>query len=495
MFGVTPSRNAHKASLFICALLALASTTTLAVLAPLPALASSYARPNAATATKGHWGDAQGLRGVVSGASYSQVYSLSCSSSGNCAAGGEYQDDTGPFQAFVVNEKGGKWGNSEIVPGIAALNTGNSASITSVSCRSTGDCSAGGIYENSSDSPQAFVVNEKSGKWGDAETVPGIANAADQSQLGSLSCASAGNCVAGGSYQDASGHEQAFVVSETNGNWANSEEVPGTGSLNVGGDAQVYSVSCPSAGACAAVGDYQNASFDTEVFVASENKRKWGMAVEVPGTATLNAGDSDSINSVSCASAGNCSAGGSYANATFDTEVFVVSEKKGVWARAIELPGIGALNAAGDSMLSSLSCGSGGNCAAGGMYAPSPDNKQVFVANEINGKWSDAIEVPGSASLNAGDEASFGSVSCASASSCAGGGSYLDGSMNTQAFVVNETNGKWSDAIEVPGTSTLNVGGNGFVASVSCPSAGNCGAGGYYADNSGTFQAMVVGSS
>jgi len=30
-----------------------------------------------------------------------------------------------------------------------------------------------------------------------------------------VSCASAGNCSAGGSYTDSSGHQQAFVVRET----------------------------------------------------------------------------------------------------------------------------------------------------------------------------------------------------------------------------------------------------------------------------------------
>jgi len=39
-----------------------------------------------------------------------------------------------------------------------------------------------------------------------------------------------------------------------------------------------------------------------------------------------------------------------------------------------------------------------------------------------------------------------------------------------------------------PGTATLNKGGNAHVQSVSCASAGNCGAGGYYTDASGHHQ-------
>ena len=67
-----------------------------------------------------------------------------------------------------------------------------------------------------------------------------------------------------------------------------------------------------------------------------------------------------------------------------------------------------------------------------------------------------------------------------------------DSSGNQQAFVVNETNGTWRTAEEVPGTAALNHGGNAATTSVSCASAGNCSAGGYYTDSSGHLQAFVV---
>jgi hypothetical protein len=52
-------------------------------------------------------------------------------------------------------------------------------------------------------------------------------------RLSSVSCASAGNCGAGGFYRDAAGIDQAWVVSEKNGTWGKAEEVPGTAALNV----------------------------------------------------------------------------------------------------------------------------------------------------------------------------------------------------------------------------------------------------------------------
>jgi hypothetical protein len=50
----------------------------------------------------------------------------------------------------------------------------------------------------------------------------------------------------------------------------------------------------------------------------------WGTAREVPGTATLNRDGNAAIDSVSCASAGNCSAGGRYRTVS-NQEAFLVS--------------------------------------------------------------------------------------------------------------------------------------------------------------------------
>jgi hypothetical protein len=53
------------------------------------------------------------------------------------------------------------WGAAEEVPGTAALNQGRDAHLTSVSCGSAGNCSAGGSYQDSSRSSQAFVASQR----------------------------------------------------------------------------------------------------------------------------------------------------------------------------------------------------------------------------------------------------------------------------------------------------------------------------------------------
>jgi len=209
---------------------------------------------------------------------------------------------------------GGIWGKAKRVPDLL-LNTGN-AETDSVSCGSAGNCGAGGFYTDTSGHFQAFVVNEVNGVWGKALKVAGALNTAGQARVASVSCGSAGNCTAGGQYKNGPGHfhYQGFVVSEVNGVWGKAREVPGLAALNVGGDAEMHALSCASAGNCSAAGDYSNASGQTKAFVVSQKNGSWGTAIEIPGTAALSAGGNIAPDQVSCGSAGNCAAGGSYNN-------------------------------------------------------------------------------------------------------------------------------------------------------------------------------------
>jgi len=217
-------------------------------------------------------------------------------------------------------------------------------------------------------------------------------------------------------------------------------------------------------------------------------KGTWRKAAEVPGLAALNQGGGAAIFSASCAKAGDCGAGGVYLGRIgkfFHVQAFVVSETHGRWGRAEEVPGTAALNKGGDAQTSSVSCGSAGNCGAGGSYLDTAGHQQAFVVTEVKGAWGTAREVPGSGALNQGGFADLLSVSCGSAGNCGTGGSYFDASFNVQAFVVSQVNGTWQKAAEVPGSGALNTAGFAQLSSVSCPSAGNCGAGGFYTYNVG----------
>jgi hypothetical protein len=268
----------------------------------------------------------------------------------------------------------------------------------------------------------------------------------------SVSCGTAGTCTAGGRYTDGSDHAQAFVVNETSGSWGNAIEVPGSTTLNSGGDAVVYSVSCATAGTCTAGGYYKVGSGNYQAFVVDETSGSWGNAIEVPGIATLNSGGYAEVDSVSCATVGTCAAGGWYEDGSGNQQAFVVDETSGSWGNAIKVPGTANLITGGEAVVNSVSCATAGTCTAGGYYTDGSGNGQAFVVGETSGSWGNAIKVPGTATLSAGHIASVSSVSCATAG-CTAGGYYTDGSGNTQAFVVDRTSGSWGNAIEI--TSAL----------------------------------------
>src|SRR6266851_3836782 len=136
----------------------------------------------------------------------------------------------------------------------------------------------------------------------------------------------------------------AGAAGSVGGAWRTAHEVRGLAALNAGGDAQVLSVSCASAGNCAAGGYYEDARAFYEAFVVSEVNGAWGGAAEVPGIAALNTGADSWVTSVSCASVGDCTAVGTYLDNSVRLQVFGASEVAGRWHHAVELPGIGALN-------------------------------------------------------------------------------------------------------------------------------------------------------
>src|SRR5690349_2862375 len=71
------------------------------------------------------------------------------------------------------------------------------------------------------------------------------------------------------------------------------------------------------------------------------------------------------------------------------------------------------------------------------------------------GTWGNAVTVPGSLSLNAGGGAQVTAVSCPSAGNCSAGGYYSPSQGHPQAFVANRVNGVWRTAAAVPGIAAL----------------------------------------
>ncbi len=422
-----------------------------------------------------------------------QIETISCPAAGYCTAGGLYSDASHVNQAFTVTQRQGKWGNARELPGTAALDLGGQAYVQALSCAVRGFCTAAGSYLDASAHVQVFVAGQSKGTWGKARPAPGLStlNASGQANVNSVSCGARGACSAGGGFKDSAGHFQAFVITENKGSWGHAVVVPGTAALNTGGSALVNSVSCTSAGNCVAGGFYTDAAAHEQGFVVRLKHGHWGKAQELRGSGKLNTGGDAEILSVSCASAGNCSAGGFYTTATHHQEALIALQRKGTWAKSAEVPGTAKLNSAHHAVVLAVSCARGADCSAVG-YFEALAGTQAFVVNQAKGKWGRAATIPALAKLNKRGFAQATSVSCAAARSCSAAGFYFDASNHSQAFAVTKANGKWGRAIEIPRSGVLNKGLDADVYSVACASAGNCSAGGFYKDAAGNIQAFLA---
>lgn len=416
-----------------------------------------------------------------------EVDSVSCPAAGDCVAAGGYDDRSGRDHAFVASQVHGTWRKARAIP-VPYLPAGLGGEINHVACASAGNCTAAGYYRDNTGHQLVFTVDEVAGRWGAAREIPGTAalNKGGFAVVQSLSCPSRGNCAAAGFYADSANRQQAFVASEVRGKWDSAREIPGSAALHVRGFIHVAAVSCGSAGDCVVGGTYTDAKGqNSEAFIASESRGSWSDAREVPGTAALNVGERADLESLSCASPGNCVAGGSYVDGQGRGQAFLVTQSKGSWAPAREVPGLAALNRGG-AYVNSVSCPSPGSCAAGGSY--SDQGTRAFVITESHGVWATARPVP----VYRSSFALISFVSCATAGNCSAAGPYDDHAGQGQLFIADEVAGRWGVARQVPGTASLHKGGFIEFFGLSCSRAGNCAAGGLYTGSAGRGRAFIV---
>ena len=348
-----------------------------------------------ATEVHGVWHPAAPVRGTAGAGA--AVSSVSCAGAGDCVAGGYFTDRAGREQAFVAGQTRGTWGSAITVA--ASLNVAGNAYVTSVACKSAGNCAAGGFYSVKPGQTEAFTADERHGAWSAAHEVAGALNAGVFGSITSVSCASPGNCAAGGSYTDGAGDARAFLVTEKSGVWSVAQQV--ARALNAGGNAAVNTVSCPSAGNCAAGGSYTSTANGQQAFVVSERHGVWSAALQVAGA--LNTSGDTSVDGISCPSAGNCAAGGEYGagNPLFDA--FVVTERGGTWLAAREIAG--NLNTEAGGIVESVSCTSVGDCTAGGAVTDLAGHEAFVVTGSITQPTSTALSLS-SAKITYGHEQS-----------------------------------------------------------------------------------------
>ncbi len=300
-------------------------------------------------------------------------------------------------------------------------------------------------------------MNQVSGTWGFPTEVPDFTTLKleDASEMTTLSCASATACVGVGSYvSHVTGTAQPIIFNETNGVWAQPVEVTGSAAFNINGLAFVGGLDCASPMSCVARGDVISVSGTSATlvpFFISDDNGVWGPIEAIPGVAALGGADQAALTALSCGAPGDCAAGGDYLDASGQSQAFTLNEVGGVWDSATQLFATQLLGSGLSNSVISIECPSAGNCTGIGGFADAKGAPQPFVIDETNHVWSRAVEVPGVQALNDDDGATLTTLSCSAPGTCSAGGAYADAGNNTQAFLVNEVSDTWSNPIEVPG--------------------------------------------
>jgi hypothetical protein len=313
---------------------------------------------------------------------------------------------------------------------------------------------------------------------------PGIEEGATISYL---SCASNGNCAAAGSFASvpcADGDndcvlqgatyeqqfEKPFVVDEVNGVWGLPEWLRGA---NRGEYPNLGGLSC-AADTCAVVGTSLSPSGQREGFVSGETNGRWSPSVLFPEF-DLAGQTSSTLSTVSCGSRGNCSAGGSYTDKIGHTHPFVVDEISGTWRRAAAVKG--ATRPALDTytQIQSISCGPSNHCTAfGESLGPAGQGLYFFVLTKRGSTWSSVRLVPGSASLTF-DGYSGSEMACSTSESCTIAGSYYTLDDSTRPYALSEIGRHFTRLVSLPGVSRLYLlPTDGDIITLSCGARDNC---------------------
>ena len=372
----------------------------------------------------------------------------------------------------------GAWAKGQLVPGVAALNTGGDAMVTAVACAAPGYCTAGGYYTvakvpASSNARKAFVVSEVKGHWGTARQVPGT-GAGGWAAITTIACTSPGNCVAGGydgiSRSDASTSflhpSRGFVASQARGHWGTARHLS---SGKPGAATTITSVSCSRAGECLAGGytlyPKQVDNGRTYLFgyelVTGQRHGCWGALKALTPETLLYKTPA----SVSCASPGNCAAG-----VGASVIPFIAQERGYTWYGST-VPGFpaGSVSAAEGSTV--VSCPKAGACTAGGTFADlKAGGSGVWVASESGYRWRNGTRLAG-LRLGYVFETTVNAISCTAPGYCTLAGQAWSSTANSSTahgFTATETAGHWSSARLVVS------GARGNAPSVSCPATGYC---------------------
>jgi hypothetical protein len=301
------------------------------------------------------WDGSRWLIRAVPGAG-GPLNAVSCTSRDACLAVG------GDRRPLAARWDGAAW---SAVP-VPAPRGATRAALLSVSCPAASSCVAAGRYVAPGNIEQPLLVSWDGTRW----TRTAAASLPAPAVLAAVSCRATTDCTAIGSYFRA-GRQLGYSLHWNGTAWA-ATLVPSPPRATA---VQLTGVSCPAAAECIAVGS-ASAPRGTAAVTELWNGRTWTprRTTGPPGRP----GAPAVLSAVSCRSATDCTAVGSFLNRTGTSRPLAVSWDRHAWSAAAP-PAPSAL----DTALRAVSCVPHGGCTATGDY--SADNVAVTTLAEYRG--------------------------------------------------------------------------------------------------------------
>jgi hypothetical protein len=231
----------------------------------------------------------------VTGAETSILSAVSCPASGHCTAVG-FDTTSAATNVLAETLNGQAWTISKTPNPAGSSNT----TLSAVSCPAVNACVAIGGYITASSQPA--VAETWNGSTWTIKAVPSPANAAGTFLQG-LSCRSAADCTAVGSYFNGTGN--LTLAEGWNGTAWSIQPTPAPAGPSY---TTLNAVSCPGAGDCVAVG-FSTGATATATLAAAWNGHSWA----IQPTPNPSGAQQSYLYGVSCPQPGSCTAVGYYA--------------------------------------------------------------------------------------------------------------------------------------------------------------------------------------
>jgi hypothetical protein len=342
-----------------------------------------------------------------------------CTSWDNCWAVGQDGAADAPNLNEILHWNGKAWTPVKVAsPGGSAAS--DDSELYSVRCTSPGNCWAVGFYQkHGADLDEVFHWNGRSWSQVPAPT-PGGTLSEDVNELYSVVCPSPSSCWATGYYGNSATGTDTYLdqILHWNGTAWSAVPVPDPAGTGEGDSQWLNSIRCASARSCLAVGTYgDNQAIEFRNLALRWNGTRWSqLKVPSPAGSSIH-GDINDLSGLGCTAASDCWAVGEYGNflpgAVILNEVLHWNGTKWSLTKA---PEPGGSTGGAESELSEVSCLTATSCwAVGGYWSNGAELNQAL---EWNGaKWT-LVGTPDPEGTASFDENVLSAVRCTSVSQC-----------------------------------------------------------------------------